>query len=76
MDGGGAGWGSASRPVTAPARSRRAPKRRFAAGTAVGEEEDNDTSVKPRAAEIGHGRLPPGNARLLKSDRLNSDPQV
>lgn len=44
--------------------------------TAVREEEDQETSADVGAARVGRDRLPLGNVRLLKSDRLNDDPQV
>lgn len=67
---------SATRPATAPARSGRRAKRPFVAAAAVGEEGDTETSADKGAARVRGGRLPPGNVRLLKSDRLNNDPQV
>ena len=68
--------GSATRPATAPATSRRSAKRQFMVATAVREEEDQETSADVGAARVGRDRLPLGNVRLLKSDRLNDDPQV
>ena len=77
IGGGASSRVSATRPATAPAMLRRRAKRPLSVTTAVEEEQDPETSTRVgAAARVGRGRLPLGNVRLLKSDRLNNDPQV